>query len=73
MKIPCDELLWVGQGIAWLMPYLLQRKGKEAMPMLVTKVFLCQALTILDRAGASEKNVFWTVFPFATQPFVHGK
>jgi hypothetical protein len=23
--------------------------------------------------GASRKNVFWTVFPFAAQPFVHGK
>jgi hypothetical protein len=23
--------------------------------------------------GASGKNVFWTVFPFATQPFVHRK
>jgi hypothetical protein len=24
-------------------------------------------------AGASGKNVFWTGFPFVTQPFVHGQ
>ncbi len=30
-------------------------------------------LEYVQRTGASGKNVFWTVFPFATQPFVHGK
>jgi hypothetical protein len=25
------------------------------------------------KTGAYGKNAIWTVFPFATQPFVHGK
>ena len=30
-------------------------------------------LQYVQRTGASGKNVFCTVFPFAPQPFVHGK
>jgi hypothetical protein len=52
-----------------------ERKRESSLVYWLTLLYLfvsCLYVVTATLSGASGKDVFWTVFPFATQPFIHG-